>query len=60
MKIITAPECKLPKITFTSFDLWDQTEITENVYGCKYDGLEIRTTDPLIGDWFVFCLSIIS
>ena len=55
MKIITAPECKLPKLTFTFFQLWNQTEITPGVLGCTVDGLEIRTADSLIGEWFVFC-----
>ena len=54
MKIIKAPECKLPKITFTAFDLYPPKKISTDTFDCKKDGLEIRLSDPLIGEWFVF------
>lgn len=54
VKWIKAPACKLIKITFTDFELYQKTDKTVDgvtVNACWHDHLELRTSNMLEGDW---------
>ncbi|ROT76534.1 putative protein SpAN-like [Penaeus vannamei] len=55
VKWIKAPACKLIKITFTDFELYQKTDKTVDgvtVNACWHDHLELRTSNMLEGDWY--------
>ncbi|XP_063842424.1 protein SpAN-like isoform X2 [Scylla paramamosain] len=53
VKWIVAPECHVPKVTFTDFTLCERHSYCNNNECCYFDALEIRTTSMTNGD--VYC-----
>ncbi|KAK8744901.1 hypothetical protein OTU49_000675 [Cherax quadricarinatus] len=53
VKLIVAPKCFTPRLTFTSFKLYGKSNYCDGKSCCYFDNLEIRTKNPFSGD--IFC-----
>ena len=55
-QVIVAPPCKLPKLTFQYFDMYDKILNNQGLVTCYFDALLIRLDKSYKGNVYVHLL----